>query len=271
MDNPEISPGSELKLLYKNLRRYYDWMPRDPGLENYLNQFSFEETIRKIYAVGTYCWFISDMKSGKFLKVGGSFEKMTGYKTEEIINKPFIKAARFTNNGHLADTLKAANYFWDYFYSKDPADRKYVKSMHTYRFSRKDGSNFHALQQSSTLFFDHSGNGLFQFDLITDISPLDPIPQLRFFILDSSDENDMKQIPVNPFIIKKTLPLPISPAEYKVLELIAQGKSIKVIASELRLSENTIKHHRTSMFEKCNVKNMAELIAKALGNGWFNH
>src|ERR1700759_1418543 len=110
MENQSSSSGSELKLLYKNLRGYYDWMPRDPDLDSYLNQFSFEEVIRKIYSVGTYCWFISDMKRGRFVKVGGSFEKLTGYKPEEIINAPFIKAARFTNDEHLAATLKAANY-----------------------------------------------------------------------------------------------------------------------------------------------------------------
>ena len=43
-----------------------------------------------------------------------------------------------------------------------------------------------------------------------------------------------------------------------------------LIADELKLSENTVKHHRTNMFEKCEVNNMAELIAKSLRNGWFN-
>ncbi|GLU56128.1 LuxR C-terminal-related transcriptional regulator [Dyadobacter frigoris] len=254
---------------YKKLKSFYDQLPRDPDLDLYLNQFSFGEVIEKIYAVGPYCWFISDMRKAVFVKTGGALKQMTGYGEDEMLGKSFINAARFTSPEFLYTIVQAAEYFWGYFYMQPLENRLHVKSSYTYKFIRKDGSTFHALQQSSTIFIDKQGNGVYQFDLITDITHLDPIPQLRFFILDTADSNHMKNIPIQPGINKNPAILPITAAEKRVLELIALGKSIKMIADQLKISENTVKHHRTNMFAKCNVKNMAELTAKAVGEGWF--
>lgn len=119
------------------------------------------------------------------------------------------------------------------------------------------------------MFFDKEGNGVYQFDLITDITYLDPVPKIRFYLLDSADLSDMKQIPLIPGVIYTREASPFSVAEHKVLRLIAEGKSIKMISDLLGISENTVKHHRTSMFHKCNVGNMAELVSKSIGKGWF--
>ncbi|WP_428662730.1 LuxR C-terminal-related transcriptional regulator [Runella sp.] len=254
---------------YRQLKNYYDRLPRDPDLDAYINQFSFGEVIEKIYAVGPYCWFLSDMREAKFLKIGGALEQMTGYTHEELVNKSFINAARFTNEQHLEGIVQAAGYFWGYYYAQPLENRLHIKSSYTYEFRRKDGSTFHALQQSSTIFTDKQGNGVYQFDLITDITHLDPIIQLRFFILDTSDATQMKNIPVLPGVTRNPEKLPVTPAEKRVLELMAQGKSIKMIAAQLNISENTVKHHRTNMFHKCQVSNMAELTAKAISQGWF--
>lgn len=269
MDDSNQNIQKELKIKYRNLKKFYEQLPRDNELESYSKNFSFTDVVEKIYAVGSYCWFISDMKKGRFMKIGGAFEKLTGYKPEEFTNASFIQAARFTSPNHLLSTLTAAEQFWQYFYLQPKENRKHIKSSHTYAFVRKNETIFHALQQSSTVFFDKEGNGVYQFDLITDITHLDPQPKLRFFLLDTSDMENMKNIPIHDGIIRKTNEMPISPAEMKVLDLIAKGKSIKQIAADLNLSENTIKHHRTNMFAKCNVGNMAELTAKALQSGWF--
>ena len=259
----------QLKNSYKGLRNFYDGLPRDPELETYLSHFSFEEVLSKIYGVGVYCWFISDMHTARFIRIGGALEQLTGYSPEEMTNASFIKAARFTTPEHLSASMQAAQQFWGYFYSQPAENRPFIKSSHTYEFVKKNGTTFHALQQSSTIFFDKKGNGVYQLDLITDITHLDPEAKLRFFLLDTSQQGNMKNMPLHPGIIYEQKPLPISTAEMKVLRLIAEGKSIKMIAAQLGISENTVKHHRTKMFAKCDVKNMAALTAKALSSGWF--
>jgi DNA-binding CsgD family transcriptional regulator len=255
---------------YKKLQNFYDLLSRDPALHLYKDNFSFTDVIDKVYAVGPYCWFVSDLHTAKFLKIGGALEQMTGYSVQEFTDQSFIQAGRFTTPEHLSITLQAAEQFWQYFYSQPVENRGHIRASFTYQFIRKNGSTFHALQQGSTIFFDKHGNGVYQFDLITDITHLDPTPQLRFYMMDTSIPEEMKNMALHQGLIVEKKKLPISQAEKKVLELIAQGKSIKVIAHELGISENTVKHHRSHMFEKCEVKNMAELTAKALQFGGFD-
>jgi two-component system, NarL family, invasion response regulator UvrY len=56
----------------------------------------------------------------------------------------------------------------------------------------------------------------------------------------------------------------LSNREYEVLRLLATGKSIKEIASELRLSAKTISTFHTRIWAKLHVQNDVELIRYAL-------
>ena len=56
----------------------------------------------------------------------------------------------------------------------------------------------------------------------------------------------------------------LSDREYQVLGLLANGKSIGSIASELHLSPNTISTYRSRILEKLHLESTAELIAYAI-------
>ncbi|MGV6800973.1 MAG: response regulator transcription factor [bacterium] len=57
--------------------------------------------------------------------------------------------------------------------------------------------------------------------------------------------------------------LAISPREYQVLELLAEGHSNKEIARHLCVSPNTIKTHLARLFEKLDVNRRTQAINKA--------
>ena len=58
--------------------------------------------------------------------------------------------------------------------------------------------------------------------------------------------------------------------ELEILKNIASGRSTKNIATALFISENTVENHRKSLFRKFKVRNMAELIVKAIAQGYIN-
>ena len=58
--------------------------------------------------------------------------------------------------------------------------------------------------------------------------------------------------------------------EIDVVRSIAMGLSTKEIAHQLFISENTVESHRQKIFEKLGVHNMAELIVKAIADGYIN-
>jgi len=59
----------------------------------------------------------------------------------------------------------------------------------------------------------------------------------------------------------------LSDREYQVLRLIASGKTVSQVATELMLSVNTISTYRTRILEKMNMKTNAELTRYAIERG----
>lgn len=62
---------------------------------------------------------------------------------------------------------------------------------------------------------------------------------------------------------------PLSKQEENVLKLIAAGMTSKEIASQLYLSDGTIRNYTTSIFSKLGVNNRVEAINKAQENEWI--
>ena len=60
---------------------------------------------------------------------------------------------------------------------------------------------------------------------------------------------------------------PLSPREREVLQLMAEGKSTKQIASALGISKKTADNHRAHLMEKLKATSLAELIKYAIREG----
>jgi DNA-binding NarL/FixJ family response regulator len=62
--------------------------------------------------------------------------------------------------------------------------------------------------------------------------------------------------------------VPLSPREMEILQYIVKGLSNKEIASELRISHQTVKNHMTSILKKLNVQDRTQAAVTALRHGW---
>jgi len=73
---------------------------------------------------------------------------------------------------------------------------------------------------------------------------------------------------VEAFLRRDGLPeRPLSDRERQVLQLVAEGKTTKEIASMLGISVNTAESHRTNLMEKLDIHDTAGLVRYALRNG----
>lgn len=77
----------------------------------------------------------------------------------------------------------------------------------------------------------------------------------------------VKEVPVSapagqPFVsnAKKREDLGITPREFEILELIAQGMSNREIAEKLFVSENTVKTHSSRVFDKLGAKRRTQAV-----------
>lgn len=71
----------------------------------------------------------------------------------------------------------------------------------------------------------------------------------------------------NPVDEAKPTPDPLTPRELDTLKLVAKGKSNKVIAEEMFVSEATVRTHMTSILSKLHLANRVEATLYALREG----
>ena len=78
----------------------------------------------------------------------------------------------------------------------------------------------------------------------------------------------ISQAVVQAFLSKDDLPdRPLSDREREVLQLVAEGKTTKEIATLLKISVNTAESHRSNLMEKLHIHDTAGLVRYALRNG----
>jgi len=58
----------------------------------------------------------------------------------------------------------------------------------------------------------------------------------------------------------------LTPRELEVMELIVNGYSAEIIIQKLAISQNTLHVHKSSIFRKCNIHSLAELLRYAYKN-----
>lgn len=62
--------------------------------------------------------------------------------------------------------------------------------------------------------------------------------------------------------------IPISPREMEVLQFVTQGLSNKEIAIKLRISQQTVKNHMTSILKKLDAEDRTQAAVNAIRRGW---
>lgn len=90
-------------------------------------------------------------------------------------------------------------------------------------------------------------------------------PQLASRVLKSFRELAVEEEEV----AAKDLYSPLSSREVEILDYIARGNSNKEIAKSLRISDQTVKNHITSILKKLSVNDRTAAVVHALRHGWI--
>ncbi len=72
-----------------------------------------------------------------------------------------------------------------------------------------------------------------------------------------------------PQIAGEAVPEPLSAQQLVILRLVAQGLSSREIATQLYLSENTVKGYVQEILHRLGVKNRTEAVMVAVKQGWL--
>ncbi len=90
--------------------------------------------------------------------------------------------------------------------------------------------------------------------------------QGQIFVAPSLGADGVAGHPTNP--AGRTDPLPaLTPRQREVLQLLANGKSVKQVAFSLAISTRTVEFHKYTMMATVGAKGMAELVRIAIRHG----
>ncbi|MCL5669950.1 MAG: response regulator transcription factor, partial [Acidobacteria bacterium] len=80
--------------------------------------------------------------------------------------------------------------------------------------------------------------------------------------------SDISDTVVDAYLNKVDIPSDtLSPRELQVLQLVAEGKTTKEVASLLNISVKTAESHRTRIMEKLDIHETASLVRYAIRRG----
>ena len=99
------------------------------------------------------------------------------------------------------------------------------------------------------------------------INAIQEVSNGHFFLSPLIAERFIGHVPspeTNPLKLFTTL----TPRQREVLQLVAEGKSAKDIASALGISVKTVEFHKKHLMEELNLRNSAELIRYAVEKGF---
>jgi DNA-binding NarL/FixJ family response regulator len=91
-------------------------------------------------------------------------------------------------------------------------------------------------------------------------------PQLASRVLKSFRELTVEEEETNN---TKEMYSPLSSREVEILDYIARGNSNKEIAKSLKISDQTVKNHITSILKKLSVNDRTAAVVHALRHGWI--
>jgi two-component system nitrate/nitrite response regulator NarL len=85
------------------------------------------------------------------------------------------------------------------------------------------------------------------------------------------DEKGARENMMRPILIKSgpeaAKIATLTKREHEIVSLLSEGLQNKLIASRLSISETTVRHHLTSIFNKLEVANRVELVIYAYRQG----
>ena len=143
-----------------------------------------------------------------------------------------------------------------------------VEYSFTTNFRIKNGINTwsYVVQRTVYLFHEFYKMPIASLNWITDVTNFKNDSKINHLIEKSDGINEKALIERKCYHMKNTQDI-LSKREVDVLKLASKGMASKEIADKLNISIHTINNHRRNMLERCNCKNILQLVDIAVKSG----
>lgn len=217
-----------------------------------------------LFQVGDYYFFIFNSFEGKFDYVHPGISDVLGYNADGCTVADVVS---YIHPDDIPFFMAFEQASVEFFYALPIEKLLKYKVRYDLRMRKANGEYIRVLQQSTPLQHNETGVMLRSFVVHTDISHLKQSgnPVLSFIGLDGEPsfiDVDLK---------KKLTPTreQLTPREKEVLRGMLSGQPSREIALQLNISKQTVEKHRKNMLKKTGIKSSAEMIVRAIKEGWI--
>lgn len=230
--------------------------------ENLKHDLEIHKKLLNIFQVGGFYYLIVNVFEGKFDYVSPQIKDILGIESETVSLEDFLELIHPEDQPYFLNFEKEVSHF----FSQLPIDKiNRYKVRYDYRVRKSNGEYIRILQQGISLEHDDDGAVLRTLVVHTDISDLKENTKPILSLIGLEGEPSYTNIEVeHEYIVSSFL----TQREKEIISLLSNGNSSKEIAVELCISPFTVETHRKNLLSKTNTKNVGQLIAKAIREGW---
>lgn len=236
-----------------------------PGLK-------FDEIISSIFTNGPFYFYVIDFFDMGISQISSGFTPAHGIATDKVSTiNDILQLVHPEDMPHVAAAEKKA---FDIIYNSIGVDKiTRYKISYNFRFKTADGTYQLYNHQSLILTVDESGNFIKSLNIHTNINHITEQNNHTFSLIGLAGEPSFLNLPVTETArssAKETINENLfSNREVDILRYAANGLDSQSIAEQLFISVETVKSHRKNLLKKSGCKNIAELVARSISEGWI--
>ncbi len=210
--------------------------------------------------------YMHDYRSKKYIYISPSFCNYLGIEYNNVLNEGFESISALI---HPEDLYTLENVLFKKI-------KEFLSSLHeigeenqNYRFSynfrikKKDTTYISMSVVSKILGFNTKGKILLDFGMITPLIHEALTTNIHFNISKSIDGENYDSIFQDEYSNDQSTDLRLTKRELQIIQLLKEGMNSKSIAEHLNVSINTIRNHRSHIFDKTNTNKVTELLTLA--------
>ncbi len=232
-------------------------------------EFKIQNVLKTFSSFEIFSYALVDVTELKVIEVGKSIKQLTGYDPDSFEGKGYHCFIKLHNLQDIIRSIYGGIKYFQYLYKQKKENRPFIKAIRTLNLYKKDGSKIFAMVQGIPVLFNDQMEVVLLLLICTDITNFKAEHKFSHYIIDSSNNDEVKKIIITHPPTEKENPSGPSPAEKNVLNYLSNGMSSKQIAHKLFISEHTVRSHRKNMLRKFECTSSSELVRKALINGWI--
>lgn len=206
--------------------------------------------------------YILNFQTQAFEYLGEEVKHILGYTAQHLKEMKYTQLVDAIHPEYIK-TFKDAVFeeFVCYVKTIDTAEITNYRFTFQYKIADKGGFFIKVSDQFIVLEVDEEGNPIVVLGLYQDVSHLRSIDMMDFSILHfDSNKGYTSKTP------KRTKNY-LTNREKEIIKLIQHGETSKSVATALGVSIHTINAHRRKIFERFDVKTIAELMSKVMQEG----